>query len=147
MKWIDMPPVWLIGALVASWYLHVLVPSLGFGAWSGWVGTGILWLGFAVLGLAAWEFLRAKTTIVPRQNPSALINGGIYRYSRNPIYLADALILTGLILRWDAVLALPLIPAFIWIIQTRFIIGEEAGLDAAFAGDYAAYRSRTRRWI
>lgn len=64
-------------------------------------------------GLAFWEFLRARTSVIPRQMPSAFLKRGIYRLTRNPIYLGDAMVLAGgLILRWDVLAALPLVPAF-----------------------------------
>jgi protein-S-isoprenylcysteine O-methyltransferase Ste14 len=76
-----------------------------------------------------------------------LITGGLYRYSRNPIYLGDALILAGLILRWDAVLAVPVLPLFVFLIQRRFILPEEARLAAAFPSAFESFRASTRRWI
>jgi hypothetical protein len=74
------------------------------------------------------EMARARTTVIPRRDPSALVTAGFSAWSRNPIYLADALILTGAILWLDAVLALPLLFSFVWLIQTRFIRDEEARL-------------------
>jgi len=142
-----MPPVWLIGFLALSWWLGGLTGSMGFASWVGWVAIALIAAAVAIFAVAVLEFRRVKTTIIPREAPSALITSGIFSRSRNPIYLADTLLLAGLIVKWDALLAVPLIPAFVWIIQSRFIKGEEAGLDAAFPSDFAAYKSRTRRWI
>jgi protein-S-isoprenylcysteine O-methyltransferase Ste14 len=75
-----------------------------------------------------------------------MIRGGIYRLTRNPIYLADALILTGAILRWDAA-SLVLVPVFMAVIQRRFILGEEAGLRTAFGADFERYAAQVRRWL
>ena len=97
--------------------------------------------------LAFVEFRKHKTTVVPHQTPSALIQTGIFRRTRNPIYLGDALVLAGLILRWDAVLALPLVPIFIWIIEKRFIIAEEDRMRREFRADFARYASKVRRWM
>ncbi len=145
LKRIDLPPVWLIAALVLAWWLASLTPGRVPGA--RLIGTTVLLAGIAVMALAVVEFLRARTTIVPRKEPSALVTGGIYRFTRNPIYLGDALILAGLVLRWEAWLALPLIPAFVWVIDRRFVRQEEATLAAAFPEAFAAYATRTRRWI
>lgn len=142
-----MPPVWLIAALGLSWVLSGSTPGFSFGAWAFWAGPMLVAAGLVLMGLAFVEFRRARTTIIPGNQPDALITSGVFRFSRNPIYLADTLILTGLILRWDAVLAVPLILLFVWIIRTRFINGEEARLVAAFPDAFAAYRARTRRWI
>jgi len=97
--------------------------------------------------LAAVEFYRHKTTIMPRRDSRVFVQSGIYKRSRNPIYLGDAMVLAGLILRWDAVLSLPLIPIFVWVIETRFIIGEEKHLRLTYRAQYAAYAHKVRRWI
>jgi protein-S-isoprenylcysteine O-methyltransferase Ste14 len=93
------------------------------------------------------EFRRHKTTIVPHETPARLITSGIFKRTRNPIYLGDALILAGLILRWEAVLALPLIPVFVWVIEKRFIEPEENRMRRTFRADFARYCDKTRRWV
>jgi len=142
-----MPPVWLIAAIVAAWMLSGLVPGWGFGTWAAYAGPILVLAALGIMLVAVMEFNRAKTTIIPRNQPHALISSGVYRYSRNPIYLADAMLLCGLILRWEAVLALPLVPIFAWVIRKRFITGEELRLAEVFPVEFEAYRSRTRRWI
>lgn len=67
--------------------------------------------------------------------------------SRNPIYLGDVLLLSGLILRWDAVLALPINPVFLSILERRFIIPEENRLRSAFKVDFFNYCQLVRRRI
>ena len=83
---------------------------------------------------------------LPRE-ADRLIQSGIFKRTRNPIYLGDTLILLGLILRWEAVLALPLVPIFLWILEKRFIIPEENRLRRKFRADFARYCQKTRRWI
>ncbi len=75
-----------------------------------------------------------------------MIERGVYAWSRNPIYLADALILAGLALRWD-VAALVLVPLFMAVIRRRFIDGEEAMLRDRFGPAFDAYAARVRRWL
>ena len=147
-RWIDIPPGWLALSVGAAWGLDALVPGLGFGlSWSRVLGDGLIALGLCTMGLALWEFLRAKTTFVPRQVPSAFLKRGIYRLTRNPIYLGDAMVLAGLILRWDVLAALPLVPAFAALITRRFILGEEAGLLAAFGDEFTEWAAQVRRWL
>jgi protein-S-isoprenylcysteine O-methyltransferase Ste14 len=146
MRYLDYPPVWLVAALGLAWAQAALLPVPGVETLHA-VGTVVALTGGALMLLAAPEFLRARTTIVPHRAPDALITGGLYRLSRNPIYLADALILAGLCLRWGAWPSLVLVPVFIWIITRRFIEPEEARLHAAFGTSYAAYRARVRRWV
>ena len=146
MKWIDIPPVWLILALVVAYALGRLLP-LDLGALPRAGGTALVTLGLGLIALAAREFLKHRTTIIPRQAPAGLITSGIFRVTRNPIYLGDALILAGLCLRWDAALALPLVPLFVWFITRRFIEQEEQTLGAAFPQSFPAYLSTSKRWL
>ena len=147
MKRIDYPPVWLLLAILAAWGLGALAPQMAFGAWARPVGMLLIAAGLLAMVLAVIEFRKARTTVVPHRAPSAIVTTGIYRYSRNPIYLGDALVLSGLILIWQAVLALPLVPIFALLIRSRFILPEEARLAAAFPTAFSAYVATTRRWI
>jgi|Transcript_21128 protein-S-isoprenylcysteine O-methyltransferase Ste14 len=90
---------------------------------------------------------RQKTTVHPHGEPSHLVQSGIFKRSRNPIYLGDCLLLLGLILRFDAVLSLALLPLFVWVLERRFIIPEERKLRRQFRADWARYEQKTRRWL
>ncbi len=143
MKWIDLPPTWLLGALAVAWLWRW--PA----AWDGslWIGMACLGAAAALTVAAVLEFLRARTTIIPREAPRALITGGIFRLSRNPIYLADVLILAGVSLILGSVPGLILVPVLGWLLQERFIKDEEARLAEVFGSEFDAYRRETRRWI
>lgn len=149
MKWLDVPPMWLLlFAALAYWQAH----SFSFGLSLAHpvtmlIGGVLVGAGIVLILLAAMEFRRHKTTIVPHQEASSLIQTGVFKRSRNPIYLADVLILTGLILRWDAILSLPLVPILFWVLETRFVIPEENRLRRHFRADFARYAQKTRRWI
>lgn len=143
MRLLDLPPIWLIGALIVTWISPWTFP------WGGLTAAGaILFLAAGAIMLAAlYEFRRAKTSFVPRRDASALITTGIFRFTRNPIYLADALILLALSLIWGKVLGLLLVIPFLWVIRQRFVLGEEARLRAKFGEAYEVYENRTRRWM
>lgn len=147
MKWIDLPPAWLALFLALGWMQATYLPLVGFPPWLNHAGTVLTVLGIAFLALAAFEFLRHRTTIVPRETPARLIRTGVFRVSRNPIYLADALILAGLSLRWDAILSLALVPVFVVLITRRFIRDEEDRLQSLFGTEFADYAGRVRRWF
>lgn len=148
VRWLDMPPVWLVAMLALAYGLDRLAPGLGFGlVWTGWLGNLLIALGCGLLALAAWELMRAHTTIIPHEEPAALVRTGIYRWTRNPIYLGDAMILTGLVLRWDVLPALALVPIFTSIITKRFILWEEAALAARFGDAFHDWSRQVRRWI
>ncbi|MEL6645351.1 MAG: methyltransferase [Pseudomonadota bacterium] len=149
MKMIDIPPVWLALFCAAAWVQANHYPlGLTFGAgWADLAGGLLVGGGVLLILMAALEFRRHKTTVIPHMEASALVTSGIFARSRNPIYLADALILTGLILRWDAVLSLPLIPIFVWWIERRFILAEEDRLRRKFRHEFARYENKVRRWV
>ena len=147
-KWIDIPPTWLIGAIVVVWLQAWLLPGLLWPvALGSIIGTILFWGGLALIAAALWAFYRARTTPVPHQDASALITSGVFQLSRNPIYLGDALILSGVIAGWGAWLLVPLIPAFMALITVRFIQPEEDRLRAGFGEAYALWSKRTRRWV
>lgn len=149
MKWLDLPPVWL-GAFVLLIWLQKLVLPLGTGFGAAWVAV-LGWVcvaaGIGLTALSAVQFQRHRTTIVPHRDANALITSGVYRFSRNPIYLADTLALTGAALILDAPLGLLLVPVFVVVMTTRFIVPEEARLRRKFVEQFDAYRQQTRRWL
>lgn len=149
MKMIDVPPVWLLLFAVIAWMQATYLPiGLNFGTgWADLAGGLLVGAGLVLMGLAFVEFRKARTTVIPHQEASALITSGIFKRSRNPIYVGDALILAGLCLRWDAVLSLALVPVFVWVIEKRFIIGEEDRLRRKFRAAFASYCEETRRWL
>lgn len=141
---IDTPPVWLAACIALAWAQARWLPLAP--APAPWLGAAVVAAGLALFLWAGVQFRRHRTSIVPRERPAALLTAGPYAFSRNPIYLADALILAGLILRWDAG-ALWLVPGFGLLITRRFILGEEALCRAAFGTSWQAYATRTRRWL
>lgn len=142
----DIPPTWLALHLAAAWGFSLVSPAL-FGGWGRVAGQGLVLAGLVVMALAILQMRRHRTTVIPRRDPAALVTSGVFDLSRNPIYLADAVILLGGILWLDALLALPLLFSFVWLIQTRFIRDEEARLTEAFGPEFDLWAARTRRWI
>lgn len=144
-KEIDFPPVWLAGfaALggVIGRVLPVTTPA------NDVLGAFLIVAGLVLMVAAAVQMMLARTTLIPRREPDALVQGGVFRFSRNPIYLADAILLAGLLVAWDALVALPLVAVFVVVIQRRFILDEEARLSRRFGEDYLAYAARVRRWL
>lgn len=101
----------------------------------------------AVMGVA--QFRRHHTTINPHtiDKTSALVTGGIYRFTRNPMYLGMLLVLVGTVFLSRDVLALLVVPGFIITLNRLQILPEERALSARFGGAFDAYCDRTRRWI
>jgi len=149
VKRVDVPPIWLAGFLALAWaQARYLSLALDFGGpWTDLAGGLLIGGGLVLIALAVVEFRRHRTTIEPHKSPTALIQTGIFRRSRNPVYLGMTLILAGLILRWNAVPSLVLIPIFVWVIERRFIVPEENRLRRIFRMDFAQYERKVRRWI
>lgn len=145
-KWLDLPPIWLT-LMMALAYLGATKIAPWPSMPTPWLGGALMAAGVALAGWAALSFRAAKTTIIPHQTASALITTGAFAYSRNPIYLADAIVLLGWVMIWGAAAPVVLVVLFILIINARFIKPEEQRLAAAFGDEFKAYASTVRRWI
>ena len=148
-RWIDLPPVWLAGAIAIVWLQSTrFAYGLSFGGgWADFVGGLLVGGGVLLMALAVYEMRRQKTTVMPHETPSRIVQSGIFSRSRNPIYLGDVLILAGLVLRFDAVLCLPLVPILLWVLEKRFVIPEENRMRRTFRMDWARYEQKVRRWV
>lgn len=142
---LDYPPVWLVGFMVVAWLISLVHAPLG--SMLTYTGGALISGGVLLAIWAAFEFRRARTTIVPHQSPTALVDGGPFRFSRNPIYLADLIILAGWCLVLGAPVALLLLLPFARILTSRFILAEESRAEAALGESYVGFKARVRRWI
>lgn len=110
-------------------------------------GIAVVALAFLLALIAAIQFLAAKTHLEPWRPTSTVIRHGIFRYSRNPIYLAlcIATVGAGLLLNsWWAIIGAPLLA---WLLQQFVIRREEAYLESKFGDEYLAYKRTVRRWL
>ena len=145
-----IPPVAVVlVAGAAMWLASQLLP------WPGDLAGRLLVAAlFAAAGVAAavtgvLEFRRAKTTVNPLkpETASSLVERGIYRFTRNPMYLGMALALAGWGLWLASAAALLVLPLFV-AYMTRFqIIPEERALAATFGEAFGGYRRRVPRWL
>lgn len=147
VHYLELPPVWLAVFAALAWGQAQLVPLTVLGLAGDVIGTGLVAAGLGVSGFAALQFVLRRTSLIPRETPGQLVTGGMYRFSRNPIYLADTAILLGLVLIWDALPSLVLVPLYMKVIEWRFIRVEEAFIAERFGAEYDAYRAKVRRWI
>ena len=115
-------------------------------AWADAIGWALIVAGLALAVWAALWFRRKRTSIEPRDRPTALIVEGPFRIDRNPIYAGVALMLFGAGVVLGALSSVLLALAFPWIVTRRFILDEEAALREAFGAEAEAYIARTRRW-
>ncbi len=149
LRWIDIPPVWLfLFAAIAYVQANTFPFGLSFGyALFDLVGGLLVGGGILLMLLAFYEMRAKRTTVIPHREADHLVQSGIFSRMRNPIYLGDAMVLTGLILYWNAALSLPLIPIFVWVIEKRFIVSEETRLRRKFKAEFARYEQKVRRWV
>jgi len=103
--------------------------------------------GMSLAGVAS--FRRAKTTVDPTRPDaaSALVSSGVYRVTRNPMYLGFTLMLLGWAAFLSNVLSLIIAIAFVFYMNRFQIEPEERALSARFGKAFAAYRASVRRWV
>lgn len=148
MKWLDLPPIWLALMAFLTWHSRGPLGAFSFGSRAAdWIGAALVLIGIVLMVLAILRMRAHRTTPIPHMSPNALVTDGIFAISRNPIYLGDLLILTGLILRWNAPLAIPLVFLFQFILVRRFILPEEARMKEHFGAEFDQYAQKTRRWL
>lgn len=143
-----MPPILLLIAIVAMVVLHREWPVAHW-ATLPWTLFGLAPMCLGI-GLAAWAarlFRKRGTTIRPGFESSVLVTTGPFRVSRNPMYLAMALLLAGIGLLMGSVTPLLVVPVFVALIHALFVRMEERMLEAAFGAEYAAYKRRVRAWL
>ena len=145
---IVFPPLLFLGTLLISVLLRFLFPTpllplstaLTVGLFIALAGVALLLLGFR-------EMIRHKTTINPSGVTTTIVSGGLYRYTRNPMYIALTLIYIGVSLAanawWGFLLLIPLL----MLVQKGIIEREEAYLTGKFGDEYLRYKSRVRRWV
>ena len=111
------------------------------------IALGLLILGLVLEGWAAGLFKRARTDVLPWKASTALVTTGLYRFSRNPIYLGYTITYVGLGVGLDSPMALTFVLPSL-IVMERFVIArEEAYLETRFGSAYSAYRETVRRWL
>ncbi len=117
---------------------------------SSWlIASGIVLLGIVIIGMAVWQFKKAKTTVNPMtpNQSNKIVNAGIFSVSRNPMYLGMTIILIGMALLFGELIS------FIWVIgfvlyMTKFQIKpEERILTEKFGDEFKQYCQAVRRWI
>lgn len=143
------PPLVAMLVAAAMWSLARWVPIVRFELpWPALTGLAVASLGGLISAAGAREFARARTTVNPLhpERASAMVTSGIYRHTRNPMYVGIALVLVGCFLASGGLSAALGLPAFVWYIGRYQIAPEERVLRAKFGNEYAEYQARVRRW-
>lgn len=150
MKFIIPPPIVMIISGGMMYGAHKYVPQFS----AEIVVPEVLPLivaaaAFIILAIAIGGFGKAKTTVSPLapEKASSLVTGGIYRLSRNPMYLGMALLLLAFALKLGTLWGLVFIAVFVIYINIMQIKPEEKALKDLFGDEYEAYCKQVRRWI
>lgn len=143
-----LPPTFALIAAFTMAGLHRLLPltELVTAPWH-WIALAPAAAGLALVFWAAAGFIRAGTPLEPYKESLVLVTSGPYRFSRNPIYLGVALVLTGFWLWLGSLSPGLVLPCFVIAIERRFIRREEAHLEERFGASFRAYRASVRRWL
>lgn len=144
------PPVYALFSAIAMWLLDNNLPILN-NLTTPWHRLGLGLIAVALLAdlWSLWLFFRARTTPNPMkpQNSSQLVTTGLYRYTRNPMYVGMLIMLIGWAIYLGSLSPWLLLPLFVWVINTQQILPEEAFLAQKFGASYQAYQQSVPRWL
>jgi len=147
---IPWPPLLLIVTAATAWALGQTLPLTWPGMddvaarMVGWtIGIG----GLALATWSAWTLHRARTTIRPDRSADHLVTTGPYARFRNPIYIADVMLLLGVAELTKNIWFAPAAVIFVVLVTWLAVLPEERHLEAQFGDDYRDYKSRSRRWL
>ena len=142
------PTHYLLIAILLMIALHFLYPMARIIP-IPWIVFGLipLAIGIAINLIADKAFHQANTTVKPFEESASLITEGVFRYTRNPMYLGFVLILIGIALMFGSLSPWIIIPIYAIMMDFIFIRVEEDMLDAKFGPAWFDYKARVRRWF
>jgi len=137
-----------VGTLLAALALHFFWPLHLFPNLWVRLGSVVVVVSSGVLAMAANKTMkRAGTNVLPNRPALTIVSSGPFRFTRNPIYVANAVVYLGLALilntLWPIFLFVPMLIVLDWGIIRR----EERYLEAKFGETYLDYKRRVRRWL
>jgi protein-S-isoprenylcysteine O-methyltransferase Ste14 len=143
-----LPPTIAVVAIAAIIVLHILLPIvIVVRAPGSYAGSLLFATGVAMVVWSRRAFQAVGTPIKPFTGSTVLIRHGLYRWSRNPMYLGAVLLIAGVAILLGSLGALVVVIAFFLILQHGFICREERLLDETFGERYRSYRRSVRRWL
>ena len=142
-----MPPVIILIAILFQIALHKLLPIMIIFEKMYWIGIIMGFLGFFIFTGSTLLFRINKTTMIPFQDPSFLITNGIYKYTRNPMYLGMLFVQFGIAIYFGSISPFIIPFLFIPIMNSRIIQHEEVMLEKQFGESYIIFKNSVRRWI
>lgn len=142
------PPRIAMTLLAIAAVFHLLFPGTLPNLYSSsYLAVTLVSAGFTIMMLAWWQFRQREVAICPTAMTNFLITDGIYRFTRNPMYLGMVAMLGGVAVFVGTVSFYAVTIVYFVLIDRGFCPYEEEKLLNAFGRDYEAYRSKVRRWI
>lgn len=146
-----IPPVAVaLCAAGGMWLAALALPGAAFAfPWRAQVGVAFTVFGIVIALAGVAAFRKARTTVNPTtpQASSAVVKSGVYRWSRNPMYVGFLLILIGWGVYLSNLVSALVVPLFVAYMNRFQIQPEERALTAKFGAEYTEYRQTVRRWI
>ena len=133
-------------SLMLLLHLGLSGPQLVQEPWC-WLGLLPVVAGVSLAIAGERAFKRASTAVLPFSKPSAVVTGGPFAFTRNPMYLGLVLCLLDWALLLGSLAPFIVVPAFFVLLHFRFVLREEPFMAARFSHDYDSYRERVRRWL
>jgi protein-S-isoprenylcysteine O-methyltransferase Ste14 len=148
---LKVPPLVLVLVLaVAMWFAAMQLPSLAITLpWRHGLAVTISGVGILLILAGGYAFEQAKTTVNPTTPAAAssVVTSGVYRFSRNPMYVGFLLELIGWAIFLSHTLPFLLLPVYVAYMNRFQITPEERALSAKFGDEYEAYKQSVRRWL
>lgn len=142
------PPLLFVLPILASLALEWLLPtSFVHGAFRWIPGALLLAAGIALNVAGFLTQKRAGTDPIPFNPSTRIVAHGLYRFTRNPMYIGFALLTLGLAVLVDSAWMLLAVPIGLVLIDRMIITREEGYLERKFGEEYLDYKRRVRRWI
>lgn len=143
-----LPPLIFLASLALGYGLNALAPvALPLPTLAKALGALALGAGLALILWASSTLARAGTAVLPHHAARRLVTTGPFAWSRNPIYLGEALIIAGFGGVEGALGYLVAAAVFVMAMSHFAVVREEAHLAAGFGPDWEAYAGRVRRWV
>jgi protein-S-isoprenylcysteine O-methyltransferase Ste14 len=133
--------------LAIMFLLHWLWPLLIIHPPFNLAGFLLVGTGLAICFRAQRQFRKVGTNLYPFSDPQKLVTDGLFRYTRNPMYLGLVIFLAGVWVTLGSLLPAGIVLAFLLVADRWYIAYEEQRLISVFGEAYKAYQAKTPRWI
>lgn len=143
------PPLVALIAAILIWGSSRFLPQFALGEAASVLAAVLFTLGGLISVLGVLSFRKAKTTVNPLlpDTASSLVTSGIYRFTRNPMYLGLSILLLGLCVLLSSAFGLLWLLVFVLYIHHFQILPEEQAMQKLFAEQFTEYRRSVRRWL